>query len=126
MNSQSTSSPSTTPVAETPVMTPEQYAAEMRALSKVQRRTFAIGFAAITLHGVLGLIFVADHLHEAARTPEAILMLVMSAFASFVTVAVVRLILGKTPFPVVWHLVGLAVPVVGGIVVLSTTGTIWH
>jgi hypothetical protein len=96
-------------------MSADEYAAEREALSTVQRRVVSIGFAAITMHGVIGLVFVAEHMQNVGRTADAILMLVMSAFASVVTVAVVRVILAKSPWSIPWHLACLAIPVIGAI-----------
>lgn len=96
-----------------PSMTAQQYEAQMHALSTVQRRVLAIGFVTITLHAVIALVFVAEHMNQLGRVADAWLMLFMSAFASVVTVAVTRLILGRSPFSITWHAVCLAIPVFG-------------
>ena len=69
-------------------------AEQLVALRKVQRRVGAIAFFAVAIHGVLGLIVVAEVVKGEGRDADAVLLLVMSAVFAIATYVVVRLILG--------------------------------
>lgn len=69
-------------------------AEQLVALRRVQRRVAAIAFFAVAIHGVLGLIVVAEVVKGEGRSGDAVLLLAMSAVFALVTYVVVRLILG--------------------------------
>lgn len=69
-------------------------AEQLVALRKVQRRVAAIAFFAVAIHGVIGLVVVAEVVKGEGRDSDAILLLVMSAVFAVVTYVVMRLILG--------------------------------
>ena len=74
--------------------TPQTTADKIAALRRVQRRVGAIAFFAVAIHGVLGLVVVAEVVHGEDRTSDAVLLLAMSAVFAVVTYVVMRLILG--------------------------------
>lgn len=69
-------------------------AEQLFALRRVQRRVAAIAFFAVAIHGVLGLIVVAEVVKGEGRDADAVLLLVMSAVFAIATYVVMRLILG--------------------------------
>lgn len=69
-------------------------AEQLFALRRVQRRVAAIAFFAVAIHGVLGLIVVAEVVKGQGRDADAVLLLVMSAVFAIATYVVMRLILG--------------------------------
>lgn len=75
-------------------MSTKSTAEQLVALRRVQRRVGAIAFFAVAIHGVIGLIVVAEVVKGEGRTSDAILLLAMSAVFAVVTYVVVRLILG--------------------------------
>lgn len=68
--------------------------AETEALNKVRRRTGAIAFLAITIHGVWGLIEVAHVLNGNGRHSDAVSLVVMSGVVALLIVLATRAILG--------------------------------
>ncbi len=93
---------------------PPVVAEELESLDRVRRRVTVIGFLAIALHGVVALPLVGQYLAEDGRMPEAVLMLVMTALAGLLTVAISRVILGRSPLSVLWLAFGL-LPAVAGV-----------
>ncbi len=90
--------------------TPEQ----QEAYNRVRRRVSALGFFAVAIHGVLGLIVVAHHVvDEPGRRGDAAALLVMSGVVAALTYTGVRLILGARWFHPLW-LALAAVPTVVG------------
>jgi hypothetical protein len=108
----------TQPVRPAP-KTPEQRAAELAALRKVQRRVAAIGFFVITVHGVFGCIGLAFVIDNQGRHGDAIMLVVMSGVIAAVTYAGVRVILQRSLWSPIWMVVA-AVPTVAGMVALLT------
>lgn len=90
-------------------------AEQLAAMRRVQRRVGAIGFFAIAIHGVIGLVVVAHVVKGEGRDADAVLLLVMSAVFAAVTYVVTRLILGARLWSPVWLALS-AVPTVVGVV----------
>ncbi|TNC42296.1 hypothetical protein [Mumia zhuanghuii] len=108
----------TPPPTPAPVRkTREQRAAELAALRTVQRRVAAVGFFAITVHGILGCIGLAFVLDNQGRHGDAIAMTLMSGVIAAITFAGVRLILKRSLWSPVWIAVAAA-PTVGALVAL--------
>ena len=68
------------------------------ALDRVRRRVTAIGFLAVTVHGVFGLIGVSYVLLDQDRRADAMLLTVMSGIVAMIVCAATRAILGTRPF----------------------------
>jgi len=98
-----------TPASET--------SAEARSLLTVQRRVGAIGFFAVIIHGVFGLIGAAHVIDGQGRHSDATLLLVMSGVFGLVTFAGVRLILGRSLWSPFWIVLSLLPTVVAFIVI---------
>ena len=81
------------------------------ALDRVRRRVTAIGFLAVTVHGVFGLIGVSYVLLDQDRRADAMLLTVMSGIVAMIVCAATRAILGTRPFSLPWSLASL-VPLV--------------
>lgn len=81
------------------------------ALDRVRRRVTAIGFLAVTVHGVFGLIGVSYVLLDQDRRADAMLLTVMSGIVAMIVCAATRAILGTRPFSLPWSLASL-VPMV--------------
>ncbi len=91
-------------------------AEETRALQVVRRRTTAICFFVVAIHGVVGLVVVADVIARQGRQSGAVVLVVMSAFLAIGISVAVRAILAARPvFSWPWVLVSL-VPSVAGLV----------
>ena len=90
---------------------------EAVALDRVRRRVTAIGFLAVTIHGVLGLIGVSYVLLDQDRRSDAVLLTIMSGVVALVVCAATRAILGTRPLSVPWSLVAL-VPTLAAFVIL--------
>lgn len=73
-------------------------AQETAALRTVQRRIVAIVFFAVAIHGVLGLVVVADIIEGQGRRGGAIVLVFMSAVMAVVVSVVVRVILDAKPY----------------------------
>lgn len=96
-------------------MTPQ----EMQAFRRVQRRVVAIGFFMVAIHGVLGLVVVAEILVGQDRRDDAILLVLMSGVLAIVISVVVRVILAcARPFSWPWALLSLVPTAVGLALVL--------
>ena len=87
------------------------------ALDRVRRRVAAIGFLAVAMHGVFGLIGVSYVLLDQDRRSDAALLTVMSGVVALIVCAATRAILGTRPFSIPWSLVSLA-PTVAAFIVL--------
>lgn len=91
-------------------------AQETLALQKVRRRTTAICFFVVAIHGVLGLVIVADVIARQDRQSGAVILVVMSALLAVGISVATRAILAAQPYlswP--WVVVSL-VPSVAGLV----------
>ncbi|AXT86603.1 hypothetical protein C6I20_16465 [Aeromicrobium sp. A1-2] len=88
------------------------------SLDRVRRRVTAIGFFAVAIHGVLGLIGVSYVLIDQGRHGDAILLLIMSAVIALIVCAATRAILGVRPFSALWSGVSL-LPTVGALIWLA-------
>ncbi|MGH1561675.1 hypothetical protein [Mumia sp. DW29H23] len=95
--------------------TREQREAELRALRVVQRRVAAIGFFAITVHGIFGCIGLGFVLDNQGRHGDAIAITLMSGVIAALTYAGVRVILQRSLWSPVWMVVA-ALPTVVGLV----------
>jgi hypothetical protein len=93
-------------------MTPTK---EAVALDRVRRRVTAIGFLAVTMHGVLGLIGVSYVLLDQDRRSDATLLTVMSGVVALIVCAATRAILGRRPFSTPWSVLSL-VPTVAAFI----------
>lgn len=94
-------------------------AEETAALNRVRRRVTAIAFFTVAIHGVVGLVVVADIIAGQDRRDGAVVLVVMSALLAIGISVAVRAILGAAPFlswP--WVLVSLAPSAVGLALVL--------
>lgn len=96
-------------------LTPDE---QLAALRRVQRRVGAIGFFAIAIHGVLGLIVVSHVVKGQGRGTDAVLLLVMSAVFAVVTYLVMRVILAKSLWSPVWIALSVVPTVIGAVWVL--------
>ncbi|MFD1825686.1 MULTISPECIES: hypothetical protein [Mumia] len=113
---------STTPTPPRPTAprkTREQREAELAALRKVQRRVAAIGFFAITVHGVLGCIGLAFVLDGQGRHGDAIAITLMSGVIAAITFVGVRLILKRSLWSPMWIPIAAAPTVVALVTLLS-------
>lgn len=98
----------------------DQYGQEMQALGTVQRRVLSVGAASITLHGVIGLAWYGQHIYGQGRTVDAWIMVLLAMFTGVVTVVLVRVILGHSPFTPFWHLLVQLIPL--GFIAAMLTG----
>jgi hypothetical protein len=87
------------------------------ALDRVRRRVTAIGFLAIAIHGVFGLIGVSYVVLGQGRRSDAVLLTIMSGVVALIVCAATRAILGARPFSVPWSLVSL-VPTAAAFVIV--------
>lgn len=91
-------------------------AEETLALQKVRRRTTAICFFVVAIHGVLGLVIVADVIARQDRQDGAVILVVMSALLAIGISVATRAILAARPY-VSWPWVAVSlVPSVAGLV----------
>jgi uncharacterized membrane protein YoaK (UPF0700 family) len=89
-------------------------AEETAALQTVRRRTTAICFFVVAIHGVLGLVVVADVIAKQDRRDGAVVLVVMSALLAIGISVATRALLAATPyFSWPWALVSLVPSVVG-------------
>ncbi len=70
----------------------------------VQRRVAAIGFFAVAIHGVIGLMVVARIVDGQGRHGDAVMLTVMSGLFAVVTYGVVRTILQRRFWSPAWML----------------------
>jgi hypothetical protein len=85
------------------------------ALDRVRRRVAAIGFLAVAVHGVFGLIGVSYVLLDQDRRSDAVLLTFMSGVVALIVCAATRAILGTRPFSPAWSLASL-VPTVAAFI----------
>jgi hypothetical protein len=85
----------------------QRRAAELAALRKVQRRVAAIGFFAVAVHGVIGLIVASGVIVDQGRHSDATVLIILSGIIAAITCIVTRAILGARPLAAVWLLVSL-------------------
>jgi hypothetical protein len=93
----------------------ERRRVEAAALVRVQRRVGAIGFFAIAVHGVLGVIGAAAVIDGQGRHTDAVLMTAFSGVISLIVYAVIRVILAARLWAPGWIVIALT-PTVAGLV----------
>ena len=93
----------------------ERRAAETASLHRVQRRVGAIGFFAVAVHAVLGVIAAAYIREGQGRHGDAIGLTVMSAILAVLVYSVVRTILGAKLWSPPWIALALT-PTVAAVV----------
>jgi hypothetical protein len=86
----------------TPRSADERRLAETASLHRVQRRVGAIGFFAVAVHAVLGVIAAAYIREGQGRHGDAIGLTVMSAILAVLVYSVVRTILGAKLWSPAW------------------------
>jgi hypothetical protein len=94
-------------------MSTRERSKEAVALDRVRRRVTAIGFFAVTSHGVFGLIGVSKVLVDEGRDADAMLLMIMSGVVALVVCAATRAILGRTPVSLPWSAAAL-LPTIAG------------
>ncbi len=99
-------------------MTSPSTAEQLAALKRVQRRVGAIGFFAIAIHGVLGLIIVAHVVKGEGRDADAVMLLVMSGVFAVVTYTVMRVILAVRLWSPAWIGLSVVPTIIGAVWVL--------
>jgi len=85
---------------------------EAASLLTVQRRVAAIGFFAVAVHGVFGLIGAAHVIDAEGRHGTAVGLTVMSGVVAVIVYLVLRIILGKKLWSPGWIVVAIAPTVV--------------
>ena len=80
---------------------------ESVALTRVRRRVAALGFFAVAIHGVLGLVGVAHVLVGQDRHSDAVVLVVMSGVFAAITYVVVRIILDAPLRSPAWIVVAM-------------------
>lgn len=80
----------------------ERRAAETASLHRVQRRVGAIGFFAVTVHAVFGVIGAAYVREGQGRHADAVGLTVMSGVIAVIVYVVVRIILGAKLWSPAW------------------------
>jgi hypothetical protein len=93
----------------------ERRAAETASLHRVQRRVAAIGFFAVTVHAVLGVIAVAYVREGQGRHGDAVGLIVMSGVLAVIVYSAVRIILGARLWSPAWIALALT-PTVAAVV----------
>ena len=93
----------------------ERRAAKAASLHRVQRRVGAIGFFAVAVHAVLGVIAAAYIREGQGRHGDAIGLTVMSAILAVLVYLVVRTILGAKLWSPPWIVLALT-PTVAAII----------
>ena len=92
--------------------------AEKASLIRVQRRIGAIAFFTVTIHGLLGVIAVANIREDQGKHGDAIGLLIMSVVISVIVYAGTRVILGARLWSPIWIPLAAAPSVAGFIWVL--------
>jgi len=87
-------------------------AAELAALRKVQRRVAAIGFFAVAIHGIVGLLVVGHIVNGQGRHGDAVVLTVMSGVLALITYGIVRTILQRRLWSPAWILVAITPAVI--------------
>ena len=80
----------------------ERRAAETASLHRVQRRVAAIGFFAVTVHAVFGVIGAAYIREGQGRHADAVGLALMSGVIAVIVYVVMRLILGARLWSPAW------------------------
>lgn len=76
--------------------------AEKASLIRVQRRIGAIAFFTVTIHGLLGVIAVANIREDQGRHSDAIGLLIMSVVITVIVYVGTRVILGARLWSPIW------------------------
>jgi hypothetical protein len=87
--------------------TQERQAAETASLHRVQRRVAAIGFFAVTVHGVFGVIGAAYVREGQGRHADAVGLTIMSGVIAVIVYSVMRIILGAKLWAPAWIVLAL-------------------
>ena len=87
--------------------TDERRAAETASLHRVQRRVAAIGFFAVTVHAVFGVIGVAYVREGQGRHADAVGLTLMSGVIAVIVYTVMRIILGAKLWAPAWIVLAL-------------------
>ena len=93
----------------------ERRAAETASLHRVQRRVAAIGFFAVTVHAVFGVIGAAYVREGQGRHADAVGLTVMSGVIAVIVYSVVRIILGAKLWSPAWIALALT-PTVAAVI----------
>ena len=93
----------------------ERRAAETASLHRVQRRVAAIGFFAVTVHAVFGVIGAAYIREGQGRHADAVGLALMSGVIAVIVYVVMRLILGARLWSPAWIALAL-LPSVGAVI----------
>lgn len=80
----------------------ERRAAETASLHRVQRRVAAIGFFAVTVHAVFGVIGAAHIREGQGRHADAVGLALMSGVIAVIVYTVMRIILGAKLWSPAW------------------------
>ena len=80
----------------------ERRAAETASLHRVQRRVAAIGFFAVTVHAVFGVVGAAYIREGQGRHADAVGLALMSGVIAVIVYLVMRLILGARLWSPAW------------------------
>jgi|SRR5688500_15443205 len=86
----------------TSAVSDERHAAETASLHRVQRRVAAIGFFAVTVHAVFGVIGAAYVREGQGRHADAVGLAVMSGVIAVLVYTVMRIILGAKLWSPAW------------------------
>jgi hypothetical protein len=82
-------------------------AAETASLHRVQRRVGAIGFFAVTVHAVFGVIGAAYVREGQGRHVDAVVLTLMSGVIAVIVYVVMRIILGARLWSPAWIVLAL-------------------
>ena len=93
----------------------ERRAAEKASLHRVQRRVAAIGFFAVTVHAVFGVIGAAYIREGQGRHADAVGLALMSGVIAVIVYTVMRIILGAKLWSPAWIILALT-PTVAALV----------
>ena len=86
----------------------ERQAIETASLHRVQRRVATIGFFAVTVHAVFGVIGAAYVREGQGRHADAVGLTIMSGVIAVIVYAVMRIILGARLWSPAWIVLALA------------------
>jgi len=90
-------------------------AAETASLHRVQRRVGAIGFFAVTVHAVFGVIGAAYVREGQGRHVDAVVLTLMSGVIAVIVYVVMRIILGARLWSPAWIVLAL-LPTVAAVI----------
>ena len=85
----------------------DRRAAETASLHRVQRRVAAIGFFAVTVHAVFGVIGAAYVREGQGRHADAVGLTIMSGVIAVIVYTVMRIILGARLWSPAWIVLAL-------------------